>query len=185
MTLLNERDGGINGVTLVWEECETVYDVMRGIECYERLKTKGPTGASVFHPTGTPLTYALTEQTTQDQIPLLTVGLGRADASDGRVFPYVFNPPINCWSQNTAKIRFIGQRAGGMEQLKSLKIVHVYIDNDYGRETIPILDTRPPSMALRCSIWQCNRRGWTRRRPGYASKLPSPTGSSCGAQEAP
>jgi branched-chain amino acid transport system substrate-binding protein len=24
--LLNTRDGGINGVTLVWEECETVYD---------------------------------------------------------------------------------------------------------------------------------------------------------------
>ena len=140
LTLLNARDGGINGVTLVWEECDTVYDVMRGIECYERLKTKGPTGASVFHPTGTPLTYALTERTTQDQIPLLTVGLGRADASDGRVFPYVFNPPITYWGQNTAKIRFIGQQVGGMEQLKGLKIVHVYIDNDYGRETLPILD---------------------------------------------
>ena len=140
LTLLNARDGGINGVPLVWEECDTVYDVMRGIECYERLKTKGPTGASVFHPTGTPLTYALTERTTQDQIPLLTVGLGRADASDGRVFPYVFNPPITYWGQNTAKIRFIGQQVGGMEQLKGLKIVHVYIDNDYGRETLPILD---------------------------------------------
>ena len=29
LTLLNERDGGINGVKLVWEECETVYDVDR------------------------------------------------------------------------------------------------------------------------------------------------------------
>ena len=27
LTLLNERDGGINGVPLVWEECETVWDV--------------------------------------------------------------------------------------------------------------------------------------------------------------
>ena len=44
LTLLNARDGGINGVKLVWEECETVYDVPRGIECYERLKAKGPTG---------------------------------------------------------------------------------------------------------------------------------------------
>jgi branched-chain amino acid transport system substrate-binding protein len=58
------------------------------------------------------------------------------------VFPYVFNPPVNFWSQNTAKIRFIGQRVGGMEQLKGLKIVHVYFDNDYGRETLPILDTQ-------------------------------------------
>ena len=70
------------------------------------------------------------------------MGFGRTDASDGRVFPYVFNPPTNYWSQNTAKIRFIGQRAGGMEQLKGLKIVHVYHDSDYGRETLPILDTQ-------------------------------------------
>src|SRR5712691_5661739 len=142
LTLLNARDGGINGVPLVWEECETVFDVPRGIECYERLKAKGPTGAAVVLPNSTPLTYALTERTAQDQIPLLTVGLGRSDASDGRVFPYVFNPPITYWSQNTAKIRFIGQRAGGMDKLKGLKIAHVHADNDYGRETIPILDTQ-------------------------------------------
>ena len=140
VTLLNERDGGINGVTLVWEECETVYDVPRGVECYERLKAKGPTGAAVFPLISTPLVYALMERATHDQIPLLAMGIGRSDAADGRVFPYVFNPPINCWSQNTAKIRFIGQRAGGMAQLKGLKIAHVYHDSDYGRETLPILD---------------------------------------------
>ena len=27
LTLLNARDGGINGVPLIWEECETVWDV--------------------------------------------------------------------------------------------------------------------------------------------------------------
>jgi branched-chain amino acid transport system substrate-binding protein len=140
LTLLNERDGGINGVKLVWEECETVYDVPRGVECYERLKGKGPTGAAAFITTGTPLTYALTERATHDQIPLLTVGGGRVDAADGRVFPYVFTPPSSYWSQNTAKLRFIGQQAGGMDKLKGLKIAHVYIDNDYGRETLPILD---------------------------------------------
>jgi branched-chain amino acid transport system substrate-binding protein len=56
------------------------------------------------------------------------------------VFPYVFNPPINIWSQNTAIIRFIGQQAGGMDQLKGRKIAHVYYDNDFSRETLPILD---------------------------------------------
>jgi branched-chain amino acid transport system substrate-binding protein len=142
VTLLNARDGGINGVTLVWEECETVFDVPRGIECYERLKTKGPTGAAVFQPANTPLLYALTERATHDRIPLLTTGSGRSDASDGRVFPYVFPAPSTWWSQNTAKIRFIGQRAGGMEQLKGRNIAHVYLDNDYGRETLPMLDTQ-------------------------------------------
>jgi branched-chain amino acid transport system substrate-binding protein len=142
LTLLNARDGGINGVTLVWEECETVYDVTRGVECYERLKAKGATGAAAFQLTNVPLAYALTERATQDRIPLLTLGGGRADAADGRVFPYAFNPPVTWWSQNTAKIRFIGQRVGGMDQLKGRKIAHVYLDNDYGRETMPILDTQ-------------------------------------------
>ena len=54
MTLLNTRDGGINGVRLVWEECETVFDVSRGVECYERLKAKGPTGAAAFMLSATP-----------------------------------------------------------------------------------------------------------------------------------
>src|SRR5262245_40246118 len=142
LTLLNERDGGINGVPLVWEECETVYDVTRGVACYERLKSKGPTGAAAVHPLSTPLTYALTERVTHDQIPLLTVASGRSDTSDGRVFPYVFNPPTTFWSQNTAKLRFIGQRVGGMDKLKGVKIAHVYIDSDLGRETLPILDTQ-------------------------------------------
>jgi branched-chain amino acid transport system substrate-binding protein len=140
VTLLNARDGGIHGVPLVWEECETVYDITRGVECYERLKTKGPTGAAAFHTIGTPLTYALLERATHDQIPLLSMGYGRTDTSDGRVFPYVFPAPINWWSQNAAKIRFIGQRVGGMAQLKGVKMVHVYHDSDYGKETMPILD---------------------------------------------
>jgi branched-chain amino acid transport system substrate-binding protein len=58
------------------------------------------------------------------------------------VFPYVFTAPATYWSQNTAKLRFIGHRAGGMAQLKGVKIVHVYHDSDYGRETLAILDTQ-------------------------------------------
>jgi branched-chain amino acid transport system substrate-binding protein len=43
---------------------------------------------------------------------------------------------------NTAKIRFLGQRVGGLEQLKGRKIAHVYRDDAYGRETLPMLDTQ-------------------------------------------
>ena len=42
LNLVNERDGGINGVKVVWEECETQYDTKQGVECYERLKGKNP-----------------------------------------------------------------------------------------------------------------------------------------------
>ena len=95
LTLLNERDGGINGVKLVWEECETVFDVARGVECYERLKGQGPTRAAVMGVLGTPLINALIARATQDRIPLLPLGGTRADAADEQMFPYVFTPPIN------------------------------------------------------------------------------------------
>ncbi|MGA6963313.1 MAG: ABC transporter substrate-binding protein, partial [Xanthobacteraceae bacterium] len=60
--LINERDGGINGVKITWEECDTGYATDRGVECYERLKGKGPTGASYVIPLSTGITFALTEK---------------------------------------------------------------------------------------------------------------------------
>ena len=86
VTLLNERDGGINGVTLVWEECETVYDVARGVECYERLKGKGPTGAAVFQLANTPLVNALIERATRIRSPCFRRPLGARTPRMGGCF---------------------------------------------------------------------------------------------------
>ena len=72
--LINERDGGINGVKLLVEECETGYATDKGVECYERLKGKGPTGAAFFNPLSTGITFALTEKTATDKIPIITMG---------------------------------------------------------------------------------------------------------------
>src|SRR5258705_7878401 len=51
LAMLNERDGGINGVRLVVEECETQYDTKQGVECYERLKGKSGGGMGFHSPT--------------------------------------------------------------------------------------------------------------------------------------
>ena len=80
--LVNERDGGINGVKLLVEECETAYATDKGVECYERLKGKGPTGAAFFNPLSTGITFALTEKTQADKIPIITMGYGRADSKN-------------------------------------------------------------------------------------------------------
>ena len=50
----------------------------------------------------------------------------------GRVFPYVFPVPATWWSQNTAKIRFIGQQVGGANRLSSRgrRSPDVYYDNE-------------------------------------------------------
>jgi len=142
MSLVNERDGGVNGVKLSWEECETEYNNARGVECYERLKSKGESGNSAFMPLSTGITYSVLDKVAQDKIPLVTIGYGRTDASDGRVFPWVFPMLTNYWSQNTAKIKFIGSREGGMDKLNGKKIVNIYHDSAYGKETIPLLDAQ-------------------------------------------
>src|SRR6266581_5113322 len=108
INLINARDGGVGGVKLTYEKCETEYNNARGVECYERLKNHGPTGATVIHPLSTGITYSLIDKVAADKIPMLSIGYGRTDASDGRVFPYVFPLIIIYWSQNTAVIKYIG-----------------------------------------------------------------------------
>ena len=81
LTLVNRRDGGIGGVPIVWEECDTGYNTDRGVECYERLKAKGPTGAAAVLPLSTGITYALIERGAADRIPVFSSGYGRADVS--------------------------------------------------------------------------------------------------------
>ena len=73
---------------------------------------------------------------------MISLGYGRTDASDGRVFPYIFPLITNYWSQNTAKIKFIGMKEGGMDKLQGKKIVNLYHDSAYGKETISVLDAQ-------------------------------------------
>jgi branched-chain amino acid transport system substrate-binding protein len=139
MAMINERDGGINGVRLTWEKCETEYNNARGVECYEREKKHPPTGATVIHPLSTGITYSLIEKATADHIPIISMGYGRTSAADGRVFPYVFPLITTYWSQATVMIKFMGQKMGGMDKWKGKKLVLIYHDSAYGKEPIPVL----------------------------------------------
>src|SRR6201981_1371517 len=113
ISMLNARDGGINGVKIAFEECETGYATDRGVECYERLKGKGPTGASYFSPLSTGITYALTEKAPIDKIPLLTLGYGRAESKDGSVFPWSFIAVGSYWTAADIAVQHIAKELGG------------------------------------------------------------------------
>ena len=136
-TMVNERDGGINGVKITWEECETQYDTKQGVECYERLKGKG---AALVNPYSTGITYQLIPKAPVDKVPVFSMGYGMSASSDGRWFPWVFNFPTNYWSQASAVIRYIGQQEGGLEKLKGKKIVHIFHNSPYGKEANPTLE---------------------------------------------
>ena len=141
-TMINERDGGINGVKIVFEECETGYATDKGVECYERLKGKGPTGAGYFSPLSTGITFALTEKAPGDKMPLLTTGYGRSESRDGSVFTWNFPALGTYWTAADIAIQHIAKEAGGMDKLKGKKISLVYHDSPYGKEPIAVLEAR-------------------------------------------
>ena len=138
-TLINKRDGGINGVKIIFEECETKYNTKLGVECYEKLKNKGPTGAALVNPFSTGITYQLIPKAPVDKVPILSMGYGRTSAADGRVFPWVFNFPASYWSQASGFINYVAQQEGGLDKLKGMKIAHVYHNSAYGKEANPTL----------------------------------------------
>ena len=139
LKLLNARDGGINGVKIAWEECETKYNTKLGVECYEKLKNKGASGAAIVNPFSTGITYQLIPKAFVDKVPIHSMGYGRTAAGDGRVFKWAFTAPTSYWSQATAFIKYVGDEVGGLDKLKGKKITLVYHNSAYGKEPIPTL----------------------------------------------
>jgi len=138
--LVNAR-GGINGVKLLIEECETMYDTARSVECYERLKDKNG-GAAVIQPWSTGATFAITEKASTDKIPLVTLGYGRSESADGSVFKWNFPLAGNYWVAGDVLVQAIGKAEGSMNKLRGKKIAIVYHDSPFGKESLPILQER-------------------------------------------
>ena len=138
LKLVNAK-GGINGVKVVFEECETGYATDRGVECYERLKGKHG-GATVIQPLSTGITFALTEKAPKDKIPLITAGYGRSESSNGAVFTWNFPLLGTYWVGADVAIQYIAQKEGGIAKLKGKKIALVYHDSPYGKEPIALLE---------------------------------------------
>lgn len=140
MKLVNAQ-GGMNGVKIIWEECETAYATDKGVECYERLKGQHG-GATIFQPLSTGITFALTDKTFTDKIPLITAGYGRADSADGMVFKYNFPLLGTYWTAADVLVQHIAKKEGGFDKLKGKKIALVYHDSPYGKEPIALLQER-------------------------------------------
>ncbi len=84
LSMLNERDGGIGGVKLNIEECETGYNTKKGVECYESVKGKNPT---MINPFSTGITLQLIPKAGVDKIPVLSMAYGLSASAQGQDFP--------------------------------------------------------------------------------------------------
>jgi len=142
--------GGINGVKIAYEECETGYATDKGVECYERLK--GHPGVALFDPKATGITFALTDKVPTDKIPLITLGYGLSASQDGGVFKWNFPLMGSYWTAADILIQHIGKKEGGMDKLKGKKITLVYHDSPFGKEPIPLLQERAKQNGFELSL---------------------------------
>jgi branched-chain amino acid transport system substrate-binding protein len=138
LKLVNSK-GGINGVKIAYEECETGYDTARSVECYERLKSKKP---SFVQTLSTGATFAITEKAPGDKIPVVTVGYGRSESADGAVFKWNFPIAGTYWVAADTILQAIAKKEGGWDKLKGKKIALVYHDSPFGKEPIPLIQER-------------------------------------------
>ena len=146
--MLNARDGGIGGVKVNVEECETGYDSQKGVECYEATKSKG---ALIYQPWSTGITLQLVPKAPVDEIPVWSMGYGLSAAADGTKFPYTFTYPASYWSQMSSILSYIQDKEGG--SLDGKKIGFIYLDAGYGKEPIPLLEKLSKDMGFEVAFF--------------------------------
>ena len=134
MTMLNERDGGVNGVKLSYEECETGYNTEKGVECYE--KTKGE--AIVTQPWSTGITLQVLPKSNVDMRAILAPGYGFSPMADGKTFQWAFNPPSSYWDGAQMLLSYVS--GANLDSLKGKKIALIHLDHPYGKEPIPLFE---------------------------------------------
>ncbi|EAB6718113.1 ABC transporter permease, partial [Salmonella enterica subsp. enterica] len=135
MTMLNERDGGINGVKIAFDECETGYNTEKGVECYEKLKAEG---ALVTQPWSTGITLQVLPKTNVDAIPMYGPSYGFSAMQDGKTFKWAFNAPTSYWDGASMILKAISD--GNLDNLKGKKVAFLHLDHPYGKEPLPLLN---------------------------------------------
>ncbi len=122
LTMLNERDGGIGGVKLMVDECETGYDTKKGLECYNSVKPKNPVIVNPMFDRH----HALADTQSrgrQDSNPILWPMASRPPPR-GDVFPWIFNPPSTYWDGLSEILKYVG--GGSIEALKGKTLGYLY-----------------------------------------------------------
>lgn len=134
IAMLNERDGGVNGIRLNFGECETGFNAEKALECYGKI------GASsiVALPWSPGALAEILPKAAADKRPLFVPGAGFSAMSDGKTFPYAFNPPVTLWDGATMIMKNIA--GGDLDTLRGKKIVLLHLDASYGEEPIALLN---------------------------------------------
>ncbi|WP_136442945.1 ABC transporter substrate-binding protein [Pacificoceanicola onchidii] len=132
LNMLNARDGGIGGIMINAEECETGYSTEKGVECYEKTKGK----AIVTQPWSTGITLQVLPKTNVDEIPILAPGYGFSPMMEGTTFQWAFNAPSGYWDGADMIVQYLESQG----DLSGKTIAFLHLDHPYGKEPIPVFE---------------------------------------------
>lgn len=131
--MLNERDGGINGIRLNYDECETGFNTDKTVDCFDKTKAT----SIVTQPWSPGAIMELLPKAATDKVPLLAAGQGLSAMADGKVFDWAFNPPVTYWDGASMLLKQISD--GDLDRLRGKTVVLLHLDAPYGEEPIALL----------------------------------------------
>jgi len=89
LAMINVRDGGVNGIPLIYEECGTAIAAQESAACYDKAKAS----AIFVVPWSAATVLDVLPDASHDGIALLAPGGAPAMVADGRYFPWAFAMP--------------------------------------------------------------------------------------------
>ena len=101
--MINERDGGIGGIKIIFPTCQIDLEVKTDLKCYQTHKTN----AIAFNSNSINLSNDIILNSIRDQIAIIATGNGKAFFKNGKIFKWVFNLPANNLDGASIAVRFI------------------------------------------------------------------------------
>ncbi|MFH6782857.1 MULTISPECIES: ABC transporter substrate-binding protein [Methylobacterium] len=135
LTMLDRRDGGVGGIPLSVEECETGGEAARVTACYEAALARG---SIAVVPGSADAALALLPRLPADRMPLVSSGYGPAAMARGDALPWAFAPPVTVWGALAAAIIHLSQDGSEGNPL-GRSLAYMYRDSPAGREPVPVL----------------------------------------------
>jgi branched-chain amino acid transport system substrate-binding protein len=135
LPMLGRRDGGVGGLPLAVEECETGGEPARARACYEAAVARG---SLAVVPGSADAALALLPRLAADRMPLVAAGYGPAAMARGDVLPWAFAPPATVWDALGAALAHLAQ-GGSEDSPQGRSLAYIHRDSPAGREPEPVL----------------------------------------------
>ncbi|TGD94242.1 ABC transporter substrate-binding protein [Methylobacterium nonmethylotrophicum] len=144
LTMLNRRDGGVGGIPLAVEECETGGEMARARACYEAAVARGSVAVV---PGSADAALALLPRLPADRMPLVASGYGPAVMARGDAAPWAFAPPATVWDSLSATLAHLAQ-GGSEDSPQGRSLAYMHRDSPAGREPVPVLRALAAELGL-------------------------------------